>query len=138
MPPHRRLLVLVIDDHRDMAESLTMLLRLWGHEAIEAHDGRAALEMALTRRPDVVLLDLGLPGLSGHEVARRLRAQPGTKDILIWALTGHAQEEDHQRSRAAGCDLHLVKPLAPDSLRELLEDAGRAQAPLACSVPHGV
>jgi CheY-like chemotaxis protein len=71
--------------------------------------------------PNVILLDIGMPGLDGYEVARRLRELPGLRDVPIWALTGHGREEDRQRALEAGCDLHLVKPFRPEALRELLE-----------------
>jgi CheY-like chemotaxis protein len=109
----RCLLVLIVDDHHDSAESLTLLLRLWGYQTVEAHDGPAALAVAVAQRPDVILLDIGMPVVDGYEVARRLRELPATRDALIWALTGHGREEDRQRALEAGCDLHLVKPFPP-------------------------
>jgi CheY-like chemotaxis protein len=122
------LLVLVVDDDRDAAESLALLLCLWGHEPVVAYDGPTALALALARHPDLILLDIALPGLDGYEVARRLRELPGVRDARIWALTGHARDEDRQRALEAGCDAHLVKPLAPEALRELLEGIVRLQA----------
>jgi CheY-like chemotaxis protein len=123
------LLVLVVDDHRDTTESLARLLQMWGHDPVVAHDGPAALALALARRPDVILLDIAMPGLDGYEVARRLRELPGMQDALIWALTGHAREEDCQRALEAGCDRHLVKPLTPAALRELLDGIVRLRTP---------
>jgi CheY-like chemotaxis protein len=117
----RSLLVLIVDDHHDSVESLALLLQLWGYETIEAHNGPAALALAAARSPDVILLDIGMPGLDGYEVARRLRELPGLRDTPIWALTGHGRAEDRQRVLEAGCDLHLVKPFPPEALRELLE-----------------
>jgi CheY-like chemotaxis protein len=117
----RALFVLVVDDDHDSAESLALLLRLWGYETLEAYDGPSALALVVARQPDVILLDIGLPGLDGYEVARRLRQLPGTRDALIWALTGHGGEEDRQRALAAGCDRHLVKPFPPEVLKEMLE-----------------
>jgi CheY-like chemotaxis protein len=117
----RSLLVLVVDDHHDSAESMALLLQLWGYETIEAHDGPAALALAAARLPDLILLDIGMPGLDGYEVARRLRELPGLRDAPIWALTGYGCAEDRQRALEAGCDLHLVKPFSLEVLRELLE-----------------
>jgi CheY-like chemotaxis protein len=104
----------------DAAQSLAVLLSLWGHEVHAAHDGAAALEAAQAWQPEVVLLDLGLPGMDGYEVARRLRAAPGSARPLLVALTGHAQEEDRRRSQDAGIDRHLVKPVEPETLEVLL------------------
>jgi two-component system CheB/CheR fusion protein len=97
-----------------------MLLRLQGQDVRVAYEGPAALELAREFRPEVVLLDLGMPGLDGYEVARRLRQQPGLEGILLVAVTGWGQEEDRRRSREAGFDLHWVKPVEPAALRELL------------------
>lgn len=116
----RRRRVLVVDDNRDSAESLQMLLQLWGHEAHCAHDGVEALEMADVLRPDTVLLDIGLPGISGYDVARRLRAHDGTAGAMLIAVTGYGQEEDKQLTRDAGFDHHMVKPVDPDALERLL------------------
>jgi CheY-like chemotaxis protein len=119
-PPRR---ILLVDDNADAAESLGKLLELTGHEVRIAHDGPAALEAARTFRPEVALLDIGLPGMDGYEVARRLREQPATQRTLLVALTGWGQAEDRRRSREAGFDHHLTKPADPEALQELL---GRA------------
>jgi CheY-like chemotaxis protein len=116
----RPLRVLVVDDCADTRDSLRILLRLWGHETAEAADGHAALERAATFRPDVVLLDLAMPGLSGYEVARRLRRVPGLKHVRLIAATGFGQARDLSASRAAGFDHHLVKPFDPVELQRLL------------------
>jgi PAS domain S-box-containing protein len=121
--PAGPLRVLVVDDHRDAAESLVILLRLWGHEVQSAHDGPTALAMAAAYRPDAVLLDIGLPGMNGYEVAERLQELPGWGNVMLVALTGYGQEEDRRRSRAAGFDRHLIKPVDPASLRRLLAPA---------------
>jgi CheY-like chemotaxis protein len=112
---------MVVDDNRDAAESMAMLLELWGHEVVCAHDGPSALEMSTRYRPQVVLLDIGLPGMDGYEVAAHLRELPqGARAVLI-AITGYGQTEDRQRSRIAGFDHHLVKPVAPETLHGLLD-----------------
>ncbi len=115
--------VLVVDDNRDLAESLAMVLRLWGHEVHVAYDGRAALEAAQRHAPEVVFLDIGLPHLDGFEVARRLRQRPELKAARLVAITGYGREEDRRRSREAGFDLHLTKPVDPTDLQPLLTDS---------------
>ena len=119
MPTVRRR-VLIVDDSEDGAESLAMLLQLGGHETHIAHDGVEAIEAAEKLRPDVVLLDIGLPRLNGYEVCRRLRKEPWAKNLVLVALTGWGQEEDRHRSREAGFDAHLVKPVDHDALLRLL------------------
>lgn len=103
--------VLVVDDNKDSAVSMTMVLDLLGHETCTVYDGIAALEAARTFRPDLVLLDIGLPRLNGYDVARRIRAQGDGESMLLIAMTGWGQAEDKRRSAAAGFDLHLVKPV---------------------------
>ena len=112
--------VLVVDDNRDSAETMAVLLRLWGHEARSAEHGAAALEVAQEFRPEAVLLDIGLPQMDGYEVARRLRALPGLDGVLLIAMTGYGQDQDRRRARRAGFDHHLVKPVDPEALRRLL------------------
>jgi len=119
-PPHR---VLVVDDNVDGAESVALLLRLFGHEVRVAHDGLAALAAVEAFRPEVVLLDIGLPGMDGLEVARTLRQQPDLKDVLLVALTGYGREEDRRRTQEAGFDVHLVKPVHANDLPPLLARA---------------
>ncbi len=111
--------VLVVDDSTDAAESLAKLLRLAGHEVLVAHDGQRALEIAAAGRPSVMLLDIGLPGMDGYEVCRRLRQQ-GFSDARIIAVTGYGQERDRQRSREAGFDSHTIKPVDPSELMKLV------------------
>jgi PAS domain S-box-containing protein len=111
--------VLVVDDNRDAADSLGMLLRFLGADAQVVYGGAAALEAVRTYRPRLVLLDLGMPGMDGFEVAQRLRQEEGCQITLI-ALTGWGQEEDRRRSQAAGFDYHLVKPVNPEALQALL------------------
>ncbi|MBV9891204.1 MAG: PAS domain S-box protein, partial [Rhizobacter sp.] len=114
--------MLVVDDNGDSAESLALLLALAGHETHVAHDGPEALTRADALRPDAVLLDLGLPGLNGYEVCRRLRVEPWAREIPIIAITGWGQDEDRQRSKEAGFDAHLVKPVVFEELTALLDE----------------
>ena len=116
--PRRR--ILIIDDSRDGGESMTLLLRVLGADVQLVHSGRTALEAVGEFRPDVVLLDIGMPGMDGYEVARRIRADSANRSLLLIALTGWGQEEDRQRSAAAGFNHHLVKPADIDQLRQLL------------------
>jgi signal transduction histidine kinase len=111
--------VLVVDDSTDAAESLAKLLRLAGHEVLVAHDGPEALVIAEAERPAVMLLDIGLPGMDGYEVCRRIRQQ-GRSDARIIAVTGYGQERDRERSRDAGFDSHAVKPVDPSELMKLV------------------
>ncbi|HEU4834013.1 MAG TPA: PAS domain S-box protein [Pyrinomonadaceae bacterium] len=112
--------VLIVDDNRDSADSLAMLMEITGNKAYMAHDGVEALAAIEQHRPEVVLLDIGLPGLDGHEVCRRVREQPWGKNIVFIALTGWGQEDDRRRSDEAGFNGHLVKPVDYDKLLELL------------------
>ncbi len=112
--------VLVVDDNQDAAESLGMLLKLLGADAHVVYSGTDALEALATYEPAVVLLDIGMPGMNGHEVARRIRQRPELQDLTLIALTGWGQEEDRRRSRAAGFDYHLVKPVDVNALQALL------------------
>jgi PAS domain S-box-containing protein len=112
--------VLVVDDNVDSAESIALLLELNGHEVRMAHDGPAALEMAYSFHPQVVVLDIGLPGMDGYEVARRLRSEAQMQNVILIALTGYGQSEDRQHSLAAGFNHHLVKPVDPEVLQTLI------------------
>ncbi len=114
--------ILVVDDNRDSAESLAMLLKLTGHETHIAYDGLEAVEAAATFRPDVILLDIGLPKLNGYEACRKIREQPWSKGIVIVALTGWGQDEDRRKSQEAGFDGHLVKPVDHATLTKLLAE----------------
>ena len=111
-----RVRILIVDDNVDAADSLAQFLKLAGYQTRVAYDGRMAVEMAEILEPAVVLLDLGLPHLNGHEVARRLRALPWGRSAVLIALTGWGQEDDVQRSRQAGFDEHLTKPVDPEVL----------------------
>ncbi len=112
--------VLVVEDHAGTATMLAELLRLEGHKVDVARDGLRALDLAQAVPPDVALVDISLPGMDGHEVARRLHAQTGDKRPLLIAITGNAREEARTRSAEVGVDLHLIKPIQPDELRRLL------------------
>jgi CheY-like chemotaxis protein len=112
--------VLVVDDNVDSAEAITASLRIEGHHAEVAYDGETAIEKARNSTPDAVLLDIGLPGLSGLEVARTLRTLPETRHALLIALSGYGQLEDRERSLEAGLDHHLTKPVDPRALSSLL------------------
>ena len=121
--------ILVVDDNRDAAESLAALLQVLGHEVEVAYDGASALEKAGLQRPQIVILDLSLPGLHGHEVGRRLRREPGFDDVLIVALTGHGQAEHRKRSQEAGFDAHLLKPVDLSDLEVILRTRKGATEP---------
>jgi CheY-like chemotaxis protein len=112
--------VLVVDDNVDAADSLALLVRLDGHEVRTAHDGQAALEAAQAFHPQVILLDIGLPRMDGYEVARRLREQPGGDRYIMAAVTGYGQDEDRLRAHDAGFDHHLLKPVDPKVLRQVI------------------
>ena len=112
--------ILVVDDNRDSAESMAMLLQLEGHEVRVVHDGETALQSADAFRPDVVLLDIGMPQMNGYEVARRLRASQGARQMTLIAVTGWGQAEDKRRASEAGFDRHLVKPIAHEDLAKLI------------------
>jgi CheY-like chemotaxis protein len=114
--------ILVVDDNVDGAESLALLLQFSGHETFLAHDGIEAVEAAERLRPDVILLDIGLPSLNGYEACRRIRQQPWGKHIALVAVTGWGQEEDRERSSNAGFDTHIVKPVDHDALMKLLSE----------------
>ena len=114
-----RLRILVVDDNRDAAESLSMLLELKGHEVRRAYDGENALQLAEEFRPQMVLLDLGMPKMNGYEACRRIREHAWGTQMTLIAVTGWGQEEDRRKSTDAGFDGHLVKPVDPETLEEL-------------------
>jgi PAS domain S-box-containing protein len=119
----RKLRVLVVDDSKDSAQSIKILLEISGHEVRTVHDGYAALEVYRTDRPDAVLLDVGLPGLTGYEVARQLRREQGDHRPLIVAVSGFGQEEDKRHAHEAGFDFHMTKPVDPTKLVALIASA---------------
>jgi len=116
--PRRK--ILVVDDNVDAAATVAKLLSGWGHEVHVVFTGHAALDAVRTFRPEILLLDIGLPGMSGYEVARQLRSDPSFDQLLITALTGYGQSEDRQRSFEAGFDFHITKPPGRDVLEALV------------------
>jgi CheY-like chemotaxis protein len=134
--------VLVVDDNADAADTLAKLLALGGHEAQIARDGPQAIVAALRWQPEFILLDIGLPGLDGYEVARRLRQEMACQETVLIAVTGYGQPEDRQRSRAAGIDHHLLKPVDWDVLRSLLSrfqalSGGKSSSPRGADASAG-
>jgi CheY-like chemotaxis protein/two-component sensor histidine kinase len=123
-PPSLR--ILIVDDNRDAADSLAMLLRTTGNDIRTAYDGLEAVQVASEFLPEVVLLDIGLPKIDGHEVAQRIRKEPWGRQMCLIAVTGWSDETDRARSRAAGFDHHLVKPLDTGHLAQLLTSVGRS------------
>ncbi|MBC7453784.1 MAG: response regulator [Massilia sp.] len=123
--------ILIVDDNVDLARSQATLLEVVGHAVRIAYDGPSALEIAIDDRPDVVLLDIGLPGMSGFDVARRIRQHPAIKEMVLIAMTGYGQDADRQRSREAGFDHHLVKPVDFGKLQILLARIADRASPLA-------
>jgi two-component system CheB/CheR fusion protein len=119
--------VLIIDDNRDSTETLATLMRIWHHEVQTAHDGPSALATAKAFQPDVVFLDIGLPGMNGFEVAKNLRRLPDLPPMLLVALSGYSQDGDRFQAHEAGFDHYLVKPVFPEVLRDFLIP-GRPQA----------
>ena len=118
--------ILIVDDNRDAASMLAMLLECGGHQTHVVHDGLAAVDAATTLAPDVVLLDIGLPGISGYDAARRIRERqdPGARQPVLVAVTGWGQDEDRRRSQEAGFDAHLVKPVDAGVLGQILAKLG--------------
>jgi CheY-like chemotaxis protein len=123
-----QLQVLVVDDNTDAADSLGVLLDIEGHAAHIAHNGAEALRVAESHPLDVVFLDIGLPDMTGYEVARRMRALPGMQKTLLVALTGWGTQDDRQRTREAGFDRHLTKPAELPAVEELLRAAAEAKS----------
>jgi CheY-like chemotaxis protein len=126
--------VLVVEDDVSVADAMRVLLQLEGHEVRVASAGQAALEIVSSFQPEAVLLDIGLKGMNGYELARRLRQVPGGEELLLVAVTGYGHEEARDRSKAAGFNHHLVKPVDPDQLLDLLAGIGR-QPSLALQAP---
>jgi CheY-like chemotaxis protein len=123
--PPAPLRVLVVDDNADAADSLVALLDALGHATWVARDGPQGLQTALDARPDLVLLDIGLPGMSGYEVARAIRRHQGPRHVVLIALTGWGAQSDQQQSHEAGFDQHLTKPVSMEALEQALAAAAR-------------
>jgi CheY-like chemotaxis protein len=118
--------VLVLDDNHDAAESLGYVLALWGHEPVVAYDTLTGVELARIHRPDVALLDLGLPFINGYEAAELLRNQPESKDVVLIAITGHGSAEARRRCKVYGFRHHLLKPVELDTLQTILKEIASA------------
>jgi signal transduction histidine kinase/integral membrane sensor domain MASE1/ActR/RegA family two-component response regulator len=136
-PGDRRQRILVVEDNDDAREMLRELVRLLGHEVHDAADGATGAEMAIQLRPDVTLVDIGLPGVDGYEVARRIRNDVRGRRLRLVALTGYGRREDRERALAAGYDEHLVKPVEPARLAALLREAPCGGSPAVKSSPDG-
>ena len=121
--------ILVADDDQDSAESLALLFQLMGHDVRAAQSGLAAIDVAAEFRPDLIVLDIGMPGLDGYEVCRRIRQHDWAQTIVIAALTGWSRDEDRDRSEEAGFNHFLVKPVDPKALEELIAGLRRAARP---------
>jgi CheY-like chemotaxis protein len=119
--------ILIVDDNKDAAEMLRHILAVHGHEVVVATDGGTAVDVAREHRPDIVLMDLGMPGVSGYEAARRIRQQDWGRGLALVAVTGWGQDEDRRRSSDAGFDVHLVKPVDLRSLQDVFSRFGRPQ-----------
>jgi len=112
--------VMVVDDNADLVATMSALLKLAGHDVCSCHDGPSAIDSALEYQPDVILIDIGLPGMSGYEVAARLRQMPTFEHSTLVAITGYGQADDRRRAREAGFDHHLTKPVFFEHLQEVL------------------
>lgn len=113
--------VLLVEDNADISDLIQMQLRMWGHEVSIADDGPSGLEAALGQRPDIAFVDVGLPGMDGYEVARQIRSAEGADRMRLVAMTGYGRPEDRERALAAGFDAHLLKPVDPRQLQDVLD-----------------
>jgi PAS domain S-box-containing protein len=127
LPHSQTARVLVVDDNVDAADSIAMVLRLSGHDVQVAYSGQSALETAAQYQPSIIFLDIGLPEMDGHEIARRLRQRPPSKDVWLIAMTGYGQDSDRQQSKEAGFDYHLVKPVNTQELEQLVAKLTKEQ-----------
>jgi CheY-like chemotaxis protein len=114
--------VLIVEDNPDTAESLQLLLEMFGHRVRVAHDGAAALDAVRTELPDIAFVDIGLPGMDGYQLVRLLREQPGMAPVTLVALSGYGRDEDKERALAAGFHVHLTKPVDADRLQALVAE----------------
>ncbi len=117
----RSLRVLIVDDNADITKVLSVLVEHSGHVARMAYDAVSSIELAREFQPDVALLDIGLPGMSGYELAQRLRCEKGLEKTLLVALTGYSRDEDRKRAEESGFAVHLVKPVTVDALQQVLQ-----------------
>ncbi len=124
--------ILVVDDNRDAADSLAQVLGVFGHEVLVGHSSRDALDLGVRERPDAIILDIGMPDVTGYEAARRIRREAWGRNVFLLAVTGWGQADDKENARAAGFDRHLTKPVDPDQVERLLTDFLKTQA-----VAHG-
>jgi CheY-like chemotaxis protein len=122
--------VLVVDDDRDTAHSMRTMLKLWGHVVVTARNGATAVKAAEHFGPDVVLLDICMPGMDGYEVARQIRQLPGKQPVII-CISGYARDEDGRKAREAGCDHFFAKPADPEMLQRLLQAVEAGSPPAA-------
>jgi CheY-like chemotaxis protein len=136
-PPQAGRRVMVIEDNRDAAETLRLMLELWGHQVALAFTGPAGIEMARGFHPEVILCDLGLPGMDGFAVARELRGHADMASVRLIAVSGYGQDEDRSRAREAGFDFHLTKPVDPQDLESLLATTPFLEDPSPSPQPHG-
>ncbi len=120
--------VLVVDDNADLVATMSALLRLAGHDVCSCHDGPSAIDVAVEYQPDVILIDIGLPGMNGYEVAMRLRQMPPFEHTALIAITGYGQADDRRRAREAGFDHHLTKPVFFEHLQQVLSYPKRPSA----------
>jgi CheY-like chemotaxis protein len=128
--PNRPVRILVVEDNVDLARGLARLIYNMGHVVKATHDGPAAIESARSFHPEAVLLDIGLPGMDGYEVASRLRSDEGERSLVLVAISGYGQDEDLRRSHDAGFDFHLVKPIDMDALRQIIDRISQFSPPL--------
>jgi CheY-like chemotaxis protein len=116
----RRRRIVLIEDNPDIRETVGMLMTMWGHDVAMANDGRTGIDLILKQQPDFALVDIGLPGMNGYEVAQAIRRELPRSKIRLIAVTGYGQPRDRELAEEAGFDLHLLKPILPDVLQNLL------------------
>jgi CheY-like chemotaxis protein len=120
--------ILVVDDNRDAADSLALVLGVFGHEVLVGHSSQDALEMGARERPDAIILDIGMPDMTGYEAARRIRREAWGRNVYLLAVTGWGQADDKENARAAGFDRHFTKPVDPDQVEALLTEFLKSRA----------
>jgi CheY-like chemotaxis protein len=120
--------VLVVDDNRDAADTLAEILKLSGHEGFVGHSGQEALDLGARERPDAIILDIGMPDITGYEAARRVRLEPWGRDVFLLAMTGWGQADDKAKARAAGFNAHLTKPVDLDEVESMLAEVLKSRS----------